>query len=126
MVKTRGDWFDIPSSLLFKAGGSNSIRGYGYQSIGDPEAMEQINMVFPARYMATASAEYTHWFNNSWGWAVFYDVGSVTDDLKKRPLYHGIGVGARWRSPVGPIQFDIAYGYPRKRLAPHISIGIMF
>ena len=33
---------------------------------------------------------------------------------------------ARWRSPVGPIQFDIAYGYPRKRIAPHISIGIMF
>ena len=63
---------------------------------------------------------YFHWP------AVFYDVGSVTDDLKSRPLYHGIGVGARWRSPVGPIQFDIAYGYPRKRIAPHISIGIMF
>ena len=126
MVNTRGDWFDIPSSLLFKAGGSNSIRGYGYQSIGDPEAMKEINVVFPARFMATASAEYTHWFSNSWGWAVFYDVGSVTDDLKSRPLYHGVGVGARWRSPVGPIQFDIAYGYPRKRIAPHISIGIMF
>ena len=124
-INTRGEWYDIPSTLLFKAGGSNSIRGYGYQSIGESEGMDY-GYVFPARYMATASAEYTHWFSNSWGWAVFYDVGTVTDNLKNHPLYHGIGVGARWRSPVGPIQFDIAYGYPRKRIAPHISIGIMF
>lgn len=125
VVNTRGEWYDIPSSLLFKAGGSNSIRGYAYQGIGETEGMKY-GEVFPAKYMATASAEYTHWFSNSWGWAVFYDVGSVTDDLKNRPLYHGIGIGARWRSPVGPIQFDVAYGYPRKRISPHISIGIMF
>ena len=125
VVNTRSDWYDVPSSLLFKAGGSNSLRGYAYQSIGDPDAMKY-NLVFPAKYMATASAEYTHWFSNSWGWAAFYDVGSVTNDLSNHPLYHGVGVGARWRSPVGPIQFDIAYGYPRKRIAPHISIGIMF
>jgi len=125
VVNTRSDWYEVPSSLLFKAGGSNSLRGYAYQSIGDPDAMKY-NLVFPAKYMATASAEYTHWFSNSWGWAAFYDVGSVTNDLSNHPLYHGVGVGARWRSPVGPIQFDIAYGYPRKRIAPHISIGIMF
>ena len=125
VVNTRGEWYDIPSSLLFKAGGSNSIRGYAYQGIGETEGMKY-GEVFPAKYMATASAEYTHWFSNSWGWAVFYDVGSVTDDLKNCPLYHGIGIGARWRSPVGPIQFDVAYGYPRKRISPHISIGIMF
>ena len=125
-VNTRGEWYDIPSSLLFKAGGTNSLRGYGYQSIGEPNAMRDLDTVFPAKYMATASAEYTHWFNDSWGGALFYDVGTVTDDLKDRPIYHGIGVGARWRSPVGPIHFDIAYGYPRKRIAPHISIGIMF
>ena len=125
VVNTRGEWYDIPSSLLFKAGGSNSIRGYAYQGIGETEGMKY-GEVFPAKYMATASAEYTHWFSNSWGWAVFYYVGSVTDDLKNRPLYHGIGIGARWRSPVGPIQFDVAYGYPRKRISPHISIGIMF
>ena len=100
MINTRGDWFDVPSSLLFKAGGSNSIRGYGYQSI--VILMRWRTMwCYRRGYMATASAEYTHWFNNSWGAAVFYDVGSVTDDLKSRPLYHGIGVGARWRSPVG-------------------------
>lgn len=125
-INSRAEWYDIPSALLFKAGGSNSIRGYGYQTIGEPDSMSDYELAYPARYMATASAEYTHWFSNSWGWAVFYDVGTVTDDLKNRPLYHGIGVGARWRSPVGPIQFDIAYGYPRKRISPHISIGIMF
>ena len=125
MVKTRGEWYETPSALLFKAGGSNSLRGYAYQKIGAPFGMDR-GEVFPAKYMATGTVEYTHWFNDNWGAAVFYDVGMVTDDLQSQPFYHGAGIGARWRSPVGPIQFDIAYGYPRKRVAPHISIGIMF
>ena len=124
-INTSDDLYDVPSSLLFKAGGSGSLRGYSYQSIGDPSSMAMGN-VLPTQFMATASAEYTHWFSDAWGWAAFYDVGSVTDKLSNRPIYHGVGMGARWRSPVGPIQFDLAYGYPRRKLSPHISIGIMF
>ena len=50
----------------------------------------------------------------------------MSNDLTNFGLYHGAGAGVRWRSPVGPIHFDLAYGYPRKKLAPHISIGILF
>jgi translocation and assembly module TamA len=121
-VLTHADVRDVPSPLLFLAGGSSSLRGYSYQAIGDTVS----SVVYPAKYLATASAEYTHWFNKSWGAAVFYDVGTATNALTNVTVYHGAGVGARWRSPVGPIHFDLAYGYPRKRLAPHISIGILF
>ena len=124
-VNTKDNLYDVPSSLLFKAGGSGSLRGYPYQGIGDPTSMAA-GAVLPTQYLAAASAEYTHWFSDAWGWAAFYDVGSVTDQLTDRPIYHGVGMGARWRSPVGPIQFDLAYGYPRRKLSPHISIGIVF
>lgn len=125
VVNTPGNAYYVPLSLLFEAGGSGSLRGYAYNSIGNPTT-QAYGEHYPAQYMALGSAEYTHWFSESWGWAVFYDVGSVTDDLSNRPIYHGGGLGARWRSPVGPIQLDLAYGYPRKKLAPHISIGILF
>ena len=121
-VLTRDSVRDVPTPLLFLAGGSSSLRGYAYQSIGDTSS----GTLYSAKYLATASAEYTHWFNKSWGAAVFYDVGTATNALTNVTVYHGAGVGARWRSPVGPIHFDLAYGYPRKRLAPHISIGILF
>ena len=124
-VVTKDTLYNVPSSLLFYAGGSSSIRGYAYQSIGNTYRNSS-SSVLPGQFLATASAEYTHWFNKSWGAAVFYDVGTVSNDLTNFGLYHGAGAGVRWRSPVGPIHFDLAYGYPRKKLAPHISIGILF
>ncbi|TDR33095.1 autotransporter assembly complex protein TamA [Hydromonas duriensis] len=122
-VISKDSIFDVPSSLTFFAGGSSSIRGYSYQAIGVEYDGET---GFPGQYLGTASAEYTHWFNKSWGAAAFYDVGTVTNSLTDVKLYQGFGLGARWHSPVGPIHFDLAYGYPRKKLSPHISIGILF
>lgn len=124
-VNTTSSIKNIPTDLLFKAGGSGSLRGYPYHSIGDPSTVDS-DKVLPAQFLATTSAEYTHWFSDSWGWAVFYDGASATNDLAKRPTYHGIGAGGRWRSPVGPIQFDLAYGFPRRKLSPHVSIGVIF
>lgn len=123
-VMTKDSIADVPSPLLFYAGGSSSIRGYAYQSIGKNNTYVKDGL--PGRYLATASAEYTHWFNKSWGAAVFYDVGTASDTHKSVNFFHGAGVGVRWRSPVGPINFDMAYGYPRKKLSPHISVGILF
>lgn len=122
-VFTSANVNDVPADLLFYAGGSSSIRGYGYRSLGDGYSSTS---VYPAKYLATASTEYTHWFNKTWGMGVFYDVGTTTNSLNNITMYHGAGLGARWRSPVGPIHFDLAYGYPRKRISPHISIGILF
>lgn len=112
----------IPASLLFRAGGSDSIRGYSYQSIGNP----QNGTVYPTRYLLTASAEYQHWLTPEWGAAVFYDLGSAADNWRDKTLYQGIGAGARWRSPVGTVNLDLAYGTQAKAIRPHISLGIAF
>lgn len=112
----------IPASLRFRAGGTDSIRGYSYQSIGTPNGAS----VLPARYLGTGSLEYQYWFKPDWGAAVFWDVGTATNNLDGITLYNGVGVGARWRSPVGPVQLDIGYGVQQKQFRPHISLGVAF
>ncbi len=98
------DFDDIPSSLRFYAGGSNSVRGYAYQSLGptddDGEAIG-------GRYLLQGSVEYEHYFDDRWGMALFYDIGNAVDDLND-DLERGAGFGLRWKSPVGPIRVDLA------------------
>ncbi|HEV7819986.1 MAG TPA: autotransporter assembly complex family protein, partial [Burkholderiales bacterium] len=116
-VITKGGNAEIPASLLFRAGGTNSIRGYSSRSIGN----EANGSVYPTRLLATASAEYQHWFNQTWGGALFYDVGTATDRWADRTLFNGVGFGARYRSPVGTINADLGYGIQRHQIRPHFS-----
>jgi len=119
---SKGSSAEVPASLLFRAGGTDSIRGYGYQSIGNL----QNGTVYPTKYLLTAGAEYQHWFSAEWGAAVFYDVGTATDNWTNRTAYQGIGGGARWRSPVGPVNLDLGYGVHDHQFRPHISLGVAF
>jgi len=112
----------IPASLLFRAGGTDSVRGYGYQSIGN----ERNGIVYPTRYIATGSAEYQHWLTEQWGGAVFYDAGTAADSWGDKSLFHAIGTGVRYRTPVGRINADLAYGIQDKKLRPHLSLGVAF
>lgn len=121
-VLTKGSSAEVPASLLFRAGGTDSVRGYGYQAIGNT----QNGTVFPTRFLFTASAEYQHWLNHDWGGAVFFDVGTAADNWSNKTLYQGVGVGVRWRSPVGPVNLDLAYAVQDQKLRPHISLGIAF
>lgn len=121
-VFTDGKATGVPASLLFRAGGTDTVRGYSYQSIGNT----QNGTVYPTKYLAVTSLEYQHWFSESWGAATFYDVGTAADSWAHKKFYQGTGVGARWRSPVGTLQFDLAYGIQAHRIRPHISLGIAF
>ncbi len=121
-VFTRGSASEVPASLLFRAGGNDSVRGYSYDSIGN----EQNGTVYPTKYLVTGSAEYQHWLTQSWGGAVFYDIGTAADSWNNRTFYSGVGAGVRWRSPVGSLNLDLAYGVQKQQFRPHISLGIAF
>jgi translocation and assembly module TamA len=121
-VILKGDNASVPASLLFRAGGTESVRGYNYQSIGN----EKDGTVYPTRYLLTAGIEYQRWINATWGGAVFYDVGTATDNWSDRQLFQGVGVGVRYRTPVGPINVDLAYGVSNKEFKPHLSLGMAF
>ncbi|TAL97643.1 MAG: outer membrane protein assembly factor [Paraburkholderia sp.] len=121
-VFTSGSSSGIPASLLFRAGGSNSVRGYGFQSIGN----NVDGSILPTKYLVTATSEYQHWFNRDWGAAAFFDIGTATDTWGERVFYPGVGVGARWRSPVGPVNVDLAYGIRNHSVRPYLTLGIAF
>jgi len=121
-VFTSGGSSGIPASLLFRAGGSNSVRGYSYEGIGN----NVDGSVLPTKYLITASSEYQHWFTHDWGGAVFFDIGTATDTWGEKVFYPGVGFGARWRSPVGPVNVDLAYGIRNKEFRPYLTLGIAF
>ncbi len=112
----------VPSTLLFRAGGDQSVRGYAYQELG----IRQGTAIVPGRYLATASAEYQWWFKPPYGVAFFYDAGNAADTVRELRPKSGYGIGARWRSPVGPINVDVAYGHAVKKVRLHFSLGFTF
>jgi translocation and assembly module TamA len=117
----------IPQSLLFRAGGDDSVRGYDYQSLG----VEQANAVIGGRVLMTASAELStplaiEALGPGWLGAVFVDVGDVADRRSNIKRNLGYGLGARWKSPVGPLRIDLAYGHELRKFKLHVGVGIVF
>lgn len=111
----------MPPSLRFFAGGDRSIRGYAWREVG-PRILD--DYAVGAKNVMTASVEYEHYLNGGpWGAAVFVDTGSAFDS--KPDLHTGIGIGARWRSPVGPVRIDVAHGLndPDSSFQIYLNIG---
>jgi translocation and assembly module TamA len=112
----------IPTDFLFRAGGDNSIRGYAYQSLGRSLS----SGVSSVRYLATGSAEYNYFFNREWGMALFVDAGDAADSPGSLSPVFGYGFGARYSSPVGPVNLDLAYGEATDEFRLHFSLGVSF
>lgn len=112
----------IPFAYMFRTGGDQTIRGYAFESIG----IELGGAVASARYLALASAEVTHWFNDFLGGAVFVDVGDAFETVDSFEAKWGYGVGLRVRSPIGPFRIDVAYGQAVKEFRLHFSVGFSF
>lgn len=111
----------IPSDFLFRTGGDQTIRGYEFESLG----VKRDTAVVGGRYLLIGSAEWTHWMSAVWGLATFVDVGNAWDAGHFDPVL-GTGVGARFRTPIGPVRVDVAYGDEVKSWRLHFSVGFVF
>jgi len=112
----------LPTSVRFFAGGDQSVRGYDYNSLGPRNAAGQ---VVGGEQLLVGSVEYEQRFTERWSAAVFYDTGNAMNSWQAA-LKKGAGFGIRWRSPIGPIRFDLAWpiGDPEhKGPHPHINVG---
>lgn len=119
----------VPTSLMFRTGGGNTIRGYELDSIG--RRMPNSSTVFPDRAMASASFEYQYplpkkLMGQEFAVAAFHDVGGVARTFQTIQWKHGSGLGLRWFSPVAPFSFDVAYGHQDKKIRWHIGLGTRF
>ncbi|MET0229912.1 MAG: autotransporter assembly complex family protein [Rhodanobacteraceae bacterium] len=121
---TQVDDFDrLPPELRFFAGGDRSIRGYAYQTIGPPLPEDLVpeararcaadsnrdcqTLIIGGKFLAVASAEYEYYFKPNWGIATFIDTGDAFSSIDDYRQKIGVGVGARWRSPVGMVRVDL-------------------
>jgi translocation and assembly module TamA len=115
----------IPDTLLFRAGGDDSVRGYAYRSLGP----KIDGALLSGRVLLTGSAEIAHPISPRtpalWG-AAFIDAGNAADHWQDLNPVVGYGVGLRWRSPVGPLRLDLAYGQSMQKIRMHLSVGIAF
>ena len=112
----------VPDDFGFRTGGARSIRGYKYQSIG----VQRDNAVVGAPTLVVGSIEYDHYFDERWGMGVFLDAGDAAESFGDMSLALGYGVGARVRTPAGPLSLDVAYGQRERDLRLHFSLGIAF
>ena len=44
----------------------------------------------------------------------------------ERRWVYGYGTGARWKSPVGVLNLDVAYGQAVSQIRLHFSLGVTF
>ncbi len=118
-------WVDsidsLPPSLRFYTGGDSSIRGYKYKSIGTED---DSGTVIGGRYLIVGSIEAEKIIKDYWSAAVFWDVGSATDDLEL-DFSQGVGVGVRIRLPFGQIRLDLASAVTEdgNPLRVHLTVG---
>ncbi len=111
-----------PAAFLFRAGGDQSVRGYAFESLGVREG----DAIVGGRYLATASVEVIQWITQQWGAALFVDAGNAANTLQDLKPVYGYGLGARWRSPIGAIGGDIAYGEATGEYRLHFNLGVAF
>jgi translocation and assembly module TamA len=103
----------LPPDQRFYGGGSSSIRGYAYQSVGPQFSNTDIPIGGTA--ITAGTVELRQRFGAHWGAALFTDGGQVSASLKATPgeFRIGVGGGVRYYTPIGPIRFDL--GLPTKR-----------
>lgn len=122
------DSAQIPSTLAFLTGGDTTVRGYSFRSIG---TVRPGGSIIAGRYMGVASVEWQRPFVydgrfTDWESTVFVDAGAVADKVGDLQPKVGVGVGARWKSPIGPVSIDLAYGVDVKDFRLHFRFGFTF
>ena len=114
--------FQIPPDQRFYAGGSGTVRGYKYQSVG-PRFAD--NRPVGGTSLAAATIEYRQRFGESYGVAVFADAGEVSASGTTSGTPSGIssgsniragaGIGVRYYTAIGPIRADFAIPLNKQR-----------
>jgi translocation and assembly module TamA len=98
----------VPTSKLFLAGGFQSIRGYGLNSITAKGNVRGTRML-------VGTIAYEHPIFPDWGAVIFSDIGSVTMRRESFNWNASYGVGLHWYNALAPVQFDFAKGIKDSR-----------
>jgi translocation and assembly module TamA len=118
-------WFDnfldLPPSVRYFAGGDYSVRGYDYETLGP---VNELGEVIGGSRLFTAGVEFETQVKPAWSVALFSDSGNAfsSSDVD---FFSSVGIGARWRSPLGPVRIDLAKPLdgPDRDVRLHLTLG---
>lgn len=119
-----------PADYLFYSGGSDTVRGQSYQSLGTTLSN---NVKIGGMSLAAASLEARYDVTDKIGAVGFFDIGYVGADalpLRNGNWHSGTGLGLRYDTGIGPIRLDVATpangGRFAKALSVYVGIGQSF
>lgn len=98
---------DLPITERYFAGGSTTLRGFGVDEAGPPGG-GQLLTIGNVEYRVPLKS-FTF---GTLGGAAFYDTGNVFErpqDFEFTEFTHSAGLGLRFRTPLGPVRFDVGF-----------------
>lgn len=140
VLAAKGHWgclwgasrLDIPAPERFYAGSANSLRGYGYRSVG-PSGPPGTTPTGGRSLMLYAVEGRLH-YSEDLEFVTFFDAGNVYErslpQFDQR-LLKAVGFGARYHTPIGPLRADMAFPLDRRpgqddEYEVYVSIGQAF
>jgi outer membrane protein assembly factor BamA len=121
-------------SERFFAGGGNSHRGFAVNQAGPRDAETGFAVGGNALLFSSTELRFPVWGVNLNG-VLFHDMGNVFQRVKDltilrhhqhdegdyRYLAHAVGIGLRYRTPVGPVRFDVGYNLNPTRVGTRLG-----
>jgi outer membrane protein assembly complex protein YaeT len=112
---------DLPASERFFAGGdSGPVRGFALDSLGTPATLDNTGFPIGGNSTLVLNAELRGSVSDKVQAVGFVDAGNVfahTTDLDIREIRGAVGLGVRYKSPVGPIRVDVGFKLHREVIA---------
>lgn len=114
----------LPEALRYRAGGDDSVRGYGLHDLGPVDANGNPT---GGKVMWTGSVEMAHAFTSTLPdlmGAAFVDAGHTAMNWAELRPTLASGLGLRYRSPLGTLRLDYAHAHATGKWRLHFSVGI--
>ena len=128
---------DLPASERFFAGGDSTVRGFALDRLGSPATLNAEGFATGGNALVVFNTELRTPYVKGVGLVGFVDAGNVflrASDIEVADLRTTAGLGFRYRSPLGPLRFDIGFKLDRRdfsrgaerRVVFHLSLGQAF
>lgn len=133
IIHNSGGVENLPIDLRVFNGGSTSVRSFAEREMG-PRSREG-DTPLGGRMSQTLSIELSREIRPGLELALFGDVGNLSDTVSNpfsQPsgLRHAIGLGVRYKLPIGPLRIDYGFNPDRQRGEPvgalHVTFGFAF
>jgi len=126
---------DVNLSQRFFTGGSNSVRGFGFDRLAAPDVLNDDGLSKGGNGLLVFNAEIRTAITKEIGIVVFGDAGNVFSRVSAMSLGQlraSLGGGIRYKSPIGPLRLDFGWKLGGLRVTDnrrwefHFSIGEAF